>query len=108
MLADVFFEALPTLDTWKMLDDEKKLIRWNVIIHRDEMDLKVLSPDPEVYKDDEKDHKATHPISVTDVVELDKILNDVVYDSRNRGYLFWQFSHSMACQQRYSRTGDGK
>ena len=35
VLADAFFEALPSPDTWKMLDDEKKLIRWNMLICRD-------------------------------------------------------------------------
>ena len=91
VLADAFFEALPSPDTWKMLDDEKKLIRWNMIICRDEVDLKVLSPDPEVYEDNKTEHKATHPIRVTDVVELEKILKEVAYDSRERGYKFWKF-----------------
>lgn len=91
VLADAFFEALPSPDTWKMLDDEKKLIRWNMIICRDEVDLKVLSPDPEVFQDDERNHRSTQPISVTDIVELEKILKEVVYDSRKRGYLFWLF-----------------
>ena len=91
VLADAFFEALPSPDTWKMLDDEKKLIRWNMIICRDEMDLKALSPDPEVFQDDERDHRATQPILVKDIVELEKILKSVVYDARKRGYLFWLF-----------------
>ena len=108
VLADAFFEALPSPDTWKMLDDEKKLIRWNMLICRDEVDLKVLSPDPEVYEDNETEHKATHPIRVTDVVELDKILKEVAYDSRERGYKFWKFLTRMAYQQRYSRTGDSE
>ena len=91
VLADAFFEALPSPDTWKMLDDEKKLIRWNMIICRDEVDLKVLSPYPEVYEDNKREHKAKHPISVTDIVELEKVLKEVVYDSRERGYKFWRF-----------------
>ena len=91
VLADAFFEALPSPDTWRMLDDEKKLIRWNMLICRDEADLKMLSPDPEVYEDNKTEHKATHPIRVTDIVELEKILKEVVYDSRERGYKFWQF-----------------
>ena len=91
VLADAFFEALPSPDTWKMLDDEKKLIRWNMLICRNEVDLKMLSPDPEVYEDNKTEHKATHPICVTDVVELEKILKEVAYDSRERGYKFWQF-----------------
>lgn len=91
VLADAFFEALPSPDTWKMLDDEKKLIRWNMLICRNEVDLKMLSPNPEVYEDNKTEHKATHPIPVTDVVELEKILKEVAYDSRERGYKFWQF-----------------
>ncbi len=91
ILDDSFFEALPSPDTWKILDNERKLIRWNMIICRDEVDLKVLSPDPEVYGDNKREHKSKHPISVTDIVKLDKILKDVVYDSRERGYKFWRF-----------------
>ena len=91
VLADAFFEALPSPDTWKMLDEKKKLIRWNMITHRDEVDLKVLSPDPEVYEDNKTEHKAKHPISVTDIVELEKVLKEIVYDSRERGYKFWRF-----------------
>lgn len=91
ILDDSFFEALPSPDTWKMLDEEKKLIKWNMITCRDEVDLKVLSPDPEVYEDNKTEHKATHPICVTDVVELEKVLKEVVYDSRERGYKFWRF-----------------
>ncbi len=62
-----------------------------MLIYRDEVDFKVLSPDPEVYEDNKTEHKATHPIRVTDVVELEKILKEVAYDSRERGYKFWQF-----------------
>lgn len=91
ILDDAFFEALRSPDIWKMLDDEKKLIRWNMIICRDEADLKVLSPNPEVYEDNKTEHKAKHPISVTDIVELEKVLKEVVYDSRERGYKFWRF-----------------
>ena len=61
------------------------------MICRDEVDLKVLSPDPEVYEDNKTEHKAIHPIRVTDVVELEKILKEVAYDSRERGYKFWRF-----------------
>ena len=90
ILADAFFEVLPNPHTWKMLD-ERGFIRWKMIIRRNEVDLKALSPDPEVFQDDERDHRSTQPISVTDIVELEKILKGVVYDSRKRGYLFWLF-----------------
>ena len=73
VLADAFFEALPIPEIWKRLDDQN-LIRMNMTIHREETDLKLLSPDPEVYEDKERDHKATQSIPVTDVVELKKIL----------------------------------
>jgi hypothetical protein len=89
-LAADFFEILHDPDAWEKLN-EKKLVRMDMIIHRSEMNLKALSPDPEVYEDNKREHKATHPISVTDIVELEKTLKEVVYDSRERGYKFWRF-----------------
>ena len=98
ILDNAFFEALPNKNIWKDLD-ERQLIRWDMTIRSEESDLKGLAPNVYESEEDEKEHQNTDPttensaplpIPVTDIVERDAIMREV-RNSRERGYLFWQF-----------------
>ncbi len=89
IMHDAYFEVFPNKDIWKELA-VANFIRLNVLIQRDETDLSLLSPSIYENEEDKRDHHVDNPIQVTDFVHRDTIMSEV-RNSRDRGYLFWQF-----------------
>lgn len=87
-----FFEALPNKEAWKLLNSED-LITLHIIINSVTRDLSELAPsvyENEEENEGEQDHYTNEPIPVTDIVERTEIMHEI-QNSRERGYLFWQF-----------------
>ena len=87
-----FFEALPNKEAWKLLNNEN-LITLHIITNSKTRDLSELAPS--VYENEDEnegdqDHYANEPMPVTDIVERTEIMHEI-QNSRERGYLFWQF-----------------
>ncbi len=88
ILADAFFEAVSTPNTWQILNDQR-LVKMGIqyrYTNKRQVNLKDFSPD--VDRDD-KDHIALID-SVTDIVKRSEIMSRVS-DSRERAFLFWRF-----------------
>lgn len=87
-----FFEALPNKEPWKLLNSEC-LITLHIITNSVTRDLSELAPSVYENEDEnegEQDHYTNEPIPVTDIVERTEIMHEI-QNSRERGYLFWQF-----------------
>ena len=87
ILAEAFFEAIPTLDRWKILNQRRLVITSILWKRKYESNFKTLSPD--VYLD-EQVHNLDTPVPVTFVAGFSNILKRVS-DSRGRAILFWRF-----------------
>ena len=86
ILDDAFFQKVPDPEVWKRLNDSG-IIRTDMIISRDTMNLKTLSLELQGVKEE---HEATDTVSVTDFVERESVM-ERVRNTPERGRLFWKF-----------------
>lgn len=86
ILDDAFFQKGPDQEVWKHLSD-LGIVRMDVIISREATNLNALSLE---LQGSNEAHEATVPVSVTDFVEREAIM-DRVRNSTERGRLFWRF-----------------
>ena len=85
ILADAFFEAVPALDTWRILN-EQGFIRTNILITHD-VNFQKFFPDHPL---PEGVHRTSDRVLVTDIVNRTEIMSRV-RDSQSRARLFWRF-----------------
>ncbi len=85
ILADAFFEAVPDLNVWQVLN-KRGLIKTNVVINKEERFSRFYANDPL----EGKDHRTAKPVALTDITDRTKIMEDV-RNSRFRAGLFWRF-----------------
>lgn len=85
ILADAFFEAVPALDTWRILD-EQGFVRTNIVIPHN-VNFQKFFPDHPL---PEGVHRTSDRVLVTDIVNRTEIMSRV-RDSQSRARLFWRF-----------------
>ena len=90
ILAEVFFEKISDPNVWRMLN-EQHLTKTDIIITRNEpINFTDFFPKEELPDEEKVSHKSVDHISVTDIVERVKIM-DQVRRTRDRTRLFWRF-----------------
>ena len=85
ILADAFFEAVPALNTWRILD-EQGFVRTNIVITHN-VNFQKFFPDHPL---PEGVHRTSDHVLVTDIVKRTEIMSRV-RDSQSRARLFWRF-----------------
>lgn len=92
IIAKAFFEAVPHLDAWQMLDEQGFLKR-DVIITKD-VYFKTFLPDEPLADEDEEEHETSEYITVTDIAFLTKKdigIMDRVRKNQRLARTFWRF-----------------